>query len=64
MNNLKLVVGEIFEGKRTKVKMQIVAIERDEAVIKELETGRQFSYCLDALKRCEMVPIDYERGEE
>ena len=64
MNNLKLVVGEIFEGKTSKVKMKIVAIERDEAVIRELDTGRQFSYCLAALKRCEMVPIDYERGEE
>ena len=60
MNNLKMEVGEIFEGKTSHVKMKIVAIERDEAVIKELDTGRQFSYCITALKRCEMVHIDKE----
>ena len=64
MNDLKIQVGEIFEGKRSKVKMQIVAIEHDEAVIREVDTGRQFSYCIDALRRCEMVPVDYERSEE
>lgn len=58
MNNLKMVVGEIFVGKRSKVKMQIVAIDHDEAVIKELDTGRQFSYGIAALKRCEMERIE------
>lgn len=60
MNNLKLMVGEVFKGKRSGVIMQIVGIERDEAVIKELATGRQFHYCLVALKRCEMERVEGE----
>ena len=57
MNDLRLEVGEKFEGKRSHVRMEIIGIERDEAVIREMETGRTFHYCLDALKRCEMVRI-------
>ena len=55
MNDLEIKVGEKFEGKRSGVKMEIVGFERDEAIIRELETGRQFHYCVDALRRCEMV---------
>ena len=61
MNNLKLVVGEVFEGKCSKTRMQIVGIERDEAIIKELATGRTFHYCLASLKRLEMVHIEEEK---
>ena len=58
MNNLKLVVGEVFEGKTSHVRMQIVGFDRDEVVIRELDTGRQFNYLREALKRCEMVRIE------
>lgn len=58
MNNLRIEVGEKFVGKHSKCKMEIVRIERDEAVIKELDTGRQFSYGIAALRRCELERIE------
>lgn len=61
MNDLKIQVGEVFKGKRSKVKMQIVKIEKEEVVIKVLDTGETFRYGWQALRHCELKRI--EEGE-
>ena len=57
MNDLRMVVGEKFMGKRSRVPMEIIGFDRDEAIIREIESGYTFRYCVDALRRAEMERI-------
>ena len=60
MNNLKIEAGERFMVLRGNAQMEIVKIEGHTAVIKELATGRVFTYGIEALRRCAVERIEKE----
>ena len=62
MNNLKLVVGEKFKGNRSGNVFEIVAINGEYAIIKDLGIGREVAYGLNALKCLAVTPVDHEEG--
>ena len=60
MNNLKIEAGERFMVLRGNAQMEIVRIEGHTAVIKDLSTGKVFTYGIEALRHCAVERIEKE----
>ena len=51
-------VGIVFIGNVNGAKMQITKIENECATIKDLKTGKCFSYGIGALKKCNITILE------
>ncbi len=65
----KLEPGTVFVGNVNNVVMELVEIQKsstrqghETAVIRETETGKLFTYGLDALERCNITILGYKAG--
>ena len=55
MNRDNMVPGTIFVGNANGAKMEIVKIEGDSVVIRDLHTDQKFVYGIRALKKCDVT---------
>ena len=51
-------VGTVFIGNVNGAKMQITNIENGCATIKDLKTGKSFSYGIGALEKCNITTLE------
>lgn len=62
-NRGKFTKGTVFIGNVNKVKMEIVEIQKETAVIKDVTTGKVFTYGLRALERCNVAILGGQHHE-
>ena len=57
MNRHDIVPGTLFVGNVNGAKFEVVKIEGDSVVIKDLHTGQRFVYGIKALEKCDVTVV-------